>query len=55
MSASSLPVDILEKAAAVDIYDVSGEKIKFGSVYADQATVIVFIRERRSRSFTSIG
>lgn len=54
MSALSLPADILEKAAAVDIYDVSGEKVKFGTVYADQATVIVFIREHCSWSFTGI-
>lgn len=37
--------DIIEKAAELEIYDVNGTKLKFGSLFEDKKVVVVFIRE----------
>ncbi|KAF9055630.1 hypothetical protein BJ165DRAFT_1427502 [Panaeolus papilionaceus] len=36
--------DIIEKAAELEIYDVNGTKLKFGSLFEDKKVVVVFIR-----------
>jgi hypothetical protein len=44
MSDSALSDDVLAKAAALEVFDSSGSPIKFGSIYEEQKTVVVFIR-----------
>ncbi|KAL1713104.1 AhpC/TSA antioxidant enzyme-domain-containing protein [Schizophyllum commune] len=34
----------LASAAELDVYDAQGKKVKFGSIYAENKTVVVFIR-----------
>ncbi|KAK7062871.1 hypothetical protein VNI00_000368 [Paramarasmius palmivorus] len=35
--------DILQKASEIEVWDSSGIKIKFGSIFATQKTIVVFI------------
>ncbi|VDB89113.1 unnamed protein product [Peniophora sp. CBMAI 1063] len=46
MSASTTELDTqtLEKAAQLEVYNEKGEKVKFGSIFKDKKTVVVFIR-----------
>ena len=34
----------LAKAGALDVLDLNGEKVKFGSVFENEKVVVVFIR-----------
>jgi hypothetical protein len=44
--ARALPdVNTLEKAAKLIIFDKKGDKVEFGTVFSNQKTVVVFIRE----------
>lgn len=36
--------ETIQKAAEHEIYDLNGNKVKFGSLFAEQKTIIVFIR-----------
>lgn len=37
--------EALSKAAELDVFDVNGEKVKFGELIKDRKTVVVFISE----------
>ena len=44
-SPKSVPEDsVIKEAAGIDIFNSKGEKIKFGTIFETQKTVIVFIR-----------
>lgn len=36
----------MEEAAELDIFDIEGNKIKFGALFKEQKTIVVFISER---------
>ncbi len=36
--------DVLEKAAALNVFDQSGTEVTFGSLIEEQKTIVVFIR-----------
>ena len=46
MSNSTETIDkaTLEKASDIEIFDASGTKVKFGSLFQDKKTIVVFIR-----------
>ena len=44
ISIDILSPEVLKKATEVEIFDENGVKIKFGSLYADQKAMIIFIR-----------
>ena len=44
ISVDILSPEALKKAGEVEIFDENGTKIKFGSLYADQKALIIFIR-----------
>jgi hypothetical protein len=37
--------ETLSKGAELEVYDVKGEKVKFGELIKDRKTVVVFISE----------
>ena len=42
---NTLPDEVtLASAAQLDVYDAQGKKVKFGSIYGENKTVVVFIR-----------
>lgn len=36
--------DTIAKASDLEVLDIKGTKVKFGSIFADQKTIVVFIR-----------
>lgn len=42
-----LDESVVAKAAEIEIYNSTGEKIKFGSLFEEQKTIVVFIRKHR--------
>jgi hypothetical protein len=48
MSNMSISDDVLAKVAALDVFDVSGNAIKFGSLYEARKTIVVFVRQSSS-------
>jgi hypothetical protein len=47
MATDTIEPSMLEKAAGLDVLDASGKSTSFGSLFNDQKTIIVFIREAR--------
>ena len=48
MSDSTIPDEkVVVEAAEFDIFNSKGDKVKFGSLFESQKTVVVFIREYR--------
>jgi hypothetical protein len=48
MSDSTIPDEkVVTEAAELDIFNSKGDKVKFGSLFEYQKTVVVFIREYR--------
>ncbi|KAI0275467.1 AhpC/TSA antioxidant enzyme-domain-containing protein [Gloeopeniophorella convolvens] len=43
-SAPTIDAKTLETAADVQVFDIKGEKIRFGDIFATQKTIVVFIR-----------
>jgi hypothetical protein len=39
-----LDADTIEKASALNVFDVNGQKTSFGSMFEEQKTIVVFIR-----------
>jgi hypothetical protein len=35
----------IAEAAELEVFDVDGEKIKFGSIFAKEKTIVIFISE----------
>jgi hypothetical protein len=44
MSDTTVSHEVLAKVAGLDIFDVSGNAIKFGSLYEQQKAIVVFVR-----------
>jgi len=36
--------EIIAQAAELEVFDVQGGKVRFGSLYQEQKTIVVFIR-----------
>jgi len=36
--------DILAEISKLEVFDVDGKKVRFGSLYQSQKTIVVFIR-----------
>jgi hypothetical protein len=41
---TTLSDDVLTKAATLDVLDQSGKRVRFGSLFEGQKTIVVFIR-----------
>ena len=40
----ALPDDItIKEASDVEVFDINGDKVKFGSIYDSEKTIVVFI------------
>jgi hypothetical protein len=41
---TSIDAKILEAAADIHVFDIHGDQIRFGDIFAEQKTIVVFIR-----------
>jgi hypothetical protein len=37
----------IKEASDLDVFDINGDKVKFGSIYASEKTIVVFISMQR--------
>lgn len=39
----------IKEASDLEVFDINGDKVKFGSIYASEKAIVVFISMRKTR------